>query len=52
MGFRPLGVVLVGMLGIGVAERTGLIRALLKAVMAVVPGSLLTPAMVFLGIMS
>ncbi|MDP7740620.1 MAG: AbgT family transporter, partial [Lentisphaeria bacterium] len=52
MGFRPLGVVLVGMLGIGVAERTGLIRALLKAFMAVVPGSLLTPAMVFLGIMS
>ena len=30
MQFPPLGVVLVGMLGIGIAERTGLIAALLK----------------------
>ncbi|MEO0511373.1 MAG: AbgT family transporter [Planctomycetota bacterium] len=52
MGFPPLGVVLVGILGIGVAERTGLIAALLKTFMAVVPAVLLTPAMVFLGIMS
>ncbi|MHC5114870.1 MAG: AbgT family transporter [Planctomycetota bacterium] len=52
MEFPPLGVVLVGMLGIGVAERTGLLGALLKAFMLVVPGRLLTPAMVFIGIMS
>ena len=52
MAFPPLGVVLVGMLGIGVAERTGLIGALLKAFMLVVPGMLLTPAMIFIGIMS
>lgn len=52
MEFPPLGVVLVGMLGIGVAERTGLIGALLKAFMLVVPGRFLTPAMVFIGIMS
>lgn len=52
MKFPPLGVVLVGMLGIGVAERTGLIAALLKAFMLVVPNAALTPAMVFLGIMS
>ncbi len=52
MRFPPLGVVLVGMLGIGVAERTGLIGALLKAFMLAVPGRLLTPAMVFIGIMS
>jgi len=52
MGFAPLGVVLTGMLGIGVAERTGMIGALLKAFMKVVPTSLLTPTMVFLGIMS
>lgn len=52
MAFPPLGVVLVGMLGIGVAERTGLLAAILKAVMLVVPNSLLTPAMVFTGIMS
>ncbi len=52
MEFPPLGVVLVGMLGIGIAERVGLIGALLKAFMFVVPPALLTPAMVFLGIMS
>ncbi len=52
MGFAPLGVVLTGMLGIGVAERTGMIGAMLKAFMKVVPKYLLTPTMVFLGIMS
>lgn len=52
MAFPPLGVVLVGMLGIGVAERTGMIGAALRSFMLVVPGKLLTPAMVFLGIMS
>ena len=52
MGFAPLGVVLVGMLGIGVAEKTGLIAALLKGFMLIVPRSLVTPTMVFLGIMS
>jgi aminobenzoyl-glutamate transport protein len=52
IGFAPLGVVLVGMLGIGIAERTGFIPALLKAFMLVVPSRLLTPAMVFIGIMS
>ena len=51
-GFAPLGVVLTGMLGIGVAERTGFIGALLKGFMLVVPRSLVTPTMVFLGIMS
>ncbi len=52
MGFPPLGVVLVGMLGIGIAERTGLIAAVLKGFMLIVPGMLLTPSMVFIGIMS
>lgn len=51
-GFRPLGVVLVGMLGIGIAERTGAIGALLKVCMLITPARLLTPAMIFLGIMS
>jgi aminobenzoyl-glutamate transport protein len=64
--FPPLGVVLVGMLGIGVAERTGLLGAALKGFMLALRGSLelftpsrwnvadkiLTPAMVFIGIMS
>lgn len=52
MAFPPLGVVLVGMLGIGVAEKTGLLAAVLKTFMLVVPNRLLTPTMVFLGIMS
>jgi len=52
INFAPLGIVLVGMLGIGVAERVGLIAALLKAFMMIVPARLLTPAMVFLGVMS
>ena len=51
-GFHPLGVVLVAMLGIGIAEKTGLIGALLKAMTAVTPQSLLTPSMVFVGILS
>lgn len=52
INFPPLGVVLVGMLGIGLAERTGFIPSLLKGAMLIVPKRLLTPAMVFLGIMS
>jgi aminobenzoyl-glutamate transport protein len=52
MAFPPLGVVLVGMLGIGIAERTGLIAVVLKGFMRIVPDQLLTPAVVFLGIMS
>jgi aminobenzoyl-glutamate transport protein len=51
-GFAPLGVVLVGMLGIGVAERTGFIGALLKATLLAVPAWLLTPTIFFVGVMS
>ncbi|MBX3385526.1 MAG: AbgT family transporter [Phycisphaeraceae bacterium] len=50
--FAPLGIVLVGMLGIGVAERSGFIGAALKSAMVVVPPWALTPAVIFLGIMS
>jgi aminobenzoyl-glutamate transport protein len=50
--FPPLGVVLVAMLGIGVAEKTGFIGALLKATLVAVPASLLTPTVVFVGVMS
>jgi aminobenzoyl-glutamate transport protein len=51
-GFPPLGVVLVGMLGIGLAERSGFIAALLKAVLLAVPPALLTPTVFFVGVMS
>ncbi len=50
--FPPLGVVLVGMLGIGLAERTGFIGTLLQAVLVGVPAGLLTPAVFFVGVMS
>ena len=41
--FHPLGVVLVAMLGIGVAEHTGFINAGLRSIMAVTAKKLLTP---------
>ncbi len=50
--FAPLGIVLVGMLGIGVAERTGLIAAVMKLVTIFVPGWALTPVFVFVGVNS
>ena len=50
--FPPLGVVLVAMLGLGVAEHTGFINALLRAAMAVTPRALLTPALIAVGILS
>jgi len=52
MEFPPLGVVLIGMLGVGVAERTGFIAALLRMCLSRLPGRWLTPATMFLGIMS
>ena len=51
-GFAPLGVVLVGMLGIGIAESSGYIGTLLKKVVSITPAKLIVPTVVFLGIMS
>ncbi len=50
--FPPLGIVLVGMLGIGVADRSGYLSMVLQWASASVKGMWLTPTMVFLGIMS
>jgi len=52
VNFAPLGVVLVAMLGLGVAEHTGFINAALRAILAVTPKMLLTPALVGVGILS
>jgi aminobenzoyl-glutamate transport protein len=49
-GFAPLGTVLVAMLGVGVAERSGLFAAALKALVAGVPSWLITAALVFAAI--
>jgi aminobenzoyl-glutamate transport protein len=48
--FPPLGTVLVAMLGIGVAERSGMITAALKQMVAVVPRSAITAALLFTGV--
>lgn len=50
--FPPLAIVVVGMLGIGLAERSGLLPALFSQIARITPASLLTPAMVLLGIQS
>ena len=50
--FHPVGVVLVAMLGIGVAEHTGFINAGLRALMAVTARWLLTPMLIMVGIVS
>lgn len=50
--FPPLAIVIVGMLGIGLAERCGLLPALFSLIARITPASLLTPVMVFLGIQS
>ncbi|MCP4830225.1 MAG: AbgT family transporter, partial [Proteobacteria bacterium] len=42
--------VLVALLGIGVADHTGLIGAMIKTVLGVVPKSLLTPTLILVGI--
>ena len=50
--FPPLGIVLVGMLGIGVAERSGFIPAVLTALARAVNAKFLCPTIVLLGILS
>ncbi len=50
--FPPLGIVLVGMLGIGLAEKTGFLPALLHFSITHVHHRLLTPATMLLGILS
>jgi len=51
-GFAPLGTVLVAMLGIGVAERSGLIGAGLRLLVLSAPEKLLTFVIVFAGVLS
>ncbi len=51
-GFAPLGVVLVAMLGVGVAEQSGYINALLKKLLAFTPKLLLTPMLILIAIVS
>jgi aminobenzoyl-glutamate transport protein len=50
--FHPVGVVLVAMLGIGVAESTGFINSGLRALLNVTSDRMLTPMVIAVGIVS
>ena len=52
VNFYPLGVVLLAMLGIGVADHTGFIRAGLRALLAATSPQLLTPMLLLVAIIS
>jgi len=52
VNFAPLGTVLVAMLGVGVAEHTGLISALLRKIMLGSSKKMITFVVVFVGIFS
>ncbi len=52
MSFGPVGVVLVAMLGIGVAEHTGFINVAIRALLNVTAKWLLTPMVILVGIVS
>ena len=51
-GFAPLGTVLVALLGIGVAEKSGLIATVLRLLVHTAPRRLLTFVIVLSGVMS
>lgn len=50
--FPPLGVVLVAMLGVGVAEASGLVHVGLKELLRFTPDVLLTPMLLLVAVMS
>ncbi len=52
VNFAPLGVVLVAMLGVGVAEKSGLLSAVVRGIVLNAPKHLVTVAVVFAGVIS
>ena len=52
VSFVPLGTVLVALLGVGVAEHSGLLSAAIRAVVLKTPKGLITVSIVFAGVMS
>jgi aminobenzoyl-glutamate transport protein len=51
-GFAPLGTVLVALLGIGIAEGSGLISSIMRLLVTKAPKRLLTAVIVFAGVLS
>ena len=52
MNFNAVGVIIVAMVGVGVAEEAGLIKALIRKLVIVAPGMGSTYILVFVGILS
>ena len=52
MGFTAMGIILIVMIGVGVAERSGLVASLIRKLVAVSSPAALTYIIVFLGIIS
>jgi aminobenzoyl-glutamate transport protein len=52
VNFPPLGVVLVALLGVGVAEHVGFLGAGLKAMLNITPGALVTPMLILVACLS
>ncbi len=51
-GFAPLGIVMVAMLGIGIAEKSGLVHTIIRLLVLNSPKKLLTFVIVFSGVLS
>jgi aminobenzoyl-glutamate transport protein len=52
LGFTAVGVVIVAMVGVGLAEEAGLIKALIRKLVLVAPAAALSWILVFVGILS
>ena len=52
MGFQAVGVIIVAMVGVGVAEDSGLVKALIRKLVIIAPRWALTYILVFIGIVS
>ncbi|HEY0419133.1 MAG TPA: AbgT family transporter, partial [Acetobacteraceae bacterium] len=52
MGFNAVGVIIVAMVGVGVAEESGLVKALIRKLVLVAPPKALTFILVLVGIVS
>jgi aminobenzoyl-glutamate transport protein len=52
INFGPVGIIIVAMIGVGLAERAGLIQALIHKIVAVAPRWAMTAIIVTLGVLS
>lgn len=52
INFGPVGIILVAMIGVGLAERAGLIQALIRKIVMIAPSRAITAIVVTLGVLS